>query len=202
MEYFTLGKLLPIFTFIFIASITPGPNNLMLAASGMNFGLRRTVPHIGGIFIGFNILVLMAAMGLNQLLLSLPGMQLSLRILASVYLLYLAWKIFGINIDGNTADNNTPISLLQAGAFQFTNPKAWMMSTSAMALAIPLFDSPLRAFVFLVLTFALVGTTCNCVWVLGGVNLKRLLADDKFRRAINVSLAMLTVLTIGLFWMN
>ena len=202
MSVLPLENLLPIVAFIFVATITPGPNNLMLAASGMQFGLRRTLPHILGIHLGLYSLVLMACVGINQLLLKTPGVLLFLRVFGSVYLLYLAWKIVGLTLVASQEPNARPLTILQAGIFQFANPKAWIMSTSAMALAIPLIGSANKAALALCLTWASVGLLCNCIWVLGGANLNRYLDKPGTRRIICAGLAALTVATVVMFWLT
>lgn len=202
MEFITPEKILPVAIFIFVSTITPGPNNLMLAASGMQFGLRKTLPHILGIHLGLYTLVLMACFGLNQLLLNMPGVLLFLRIFGSAYLLYLAWKIFGLTLIANQNANTQPLTILQAGVFQFANPKAWMMSTSAMALTIPLTGSADKAAVMICLIWASLGLSCNCLWVMGGANLNRYLDNANTRRLICASLAVLTVATVMMFWIT
>ena len=201
MEMLSLQSLLPIVTFIGVATITPGPNNLMLAASGMQFGLRRTLPHILGIHVGLYTLLAMACVGLNQLLLNLPGVLIFLRVFGSLYLLYLAWKIFGLTLVKSETTNSKPLTVWQAGLFQFANPKAWIMSTSAMALAIPILGSPNSAALTLLLTWATLGFMCNCIWVLSGANLNRYLDNPRTRQFICGGLASLTVATVGMFWL-
>jgi threonine/homoserine/homoserine lactone efflux protein len=202
MELTIVEKLLPVVVFIFVSTITPGPNNLMLAASGMQFGYRLTLPHILGIHLGLYTLILMAYVGLNQLLLNLPGVLLFLRLFGSAYLLYLAWKMFGLTLIANNPSHTKPLTILQAGAFQFANPKAWIMTTSAMALAIPLLGSASNAAFALCLTWASIGFVCNTIWVLGGVNLNRYLSNATTRRIICVALALLTVATVAMFWIT
>lgn len=197
-----LEKILPIALFIFVTSITPGPNNFMLATSGLQFGLRRTLPHIGGIFTGITVLMLMAVFGLNQLLLNLPGALLTLRLLGSAYLLYLAWKILGFSIATNHNKQTRPMTFVQAGLFQFANPKAWMASSAMVALALPLFDSLWVAIEVLLITRTTIGVGCNCLWVLSGVGLRHLLSQTRWRRIINLTLALLTAMTVGLFWIE
>ena len=202
MNSITIDHLVPIATFILVATITPGPNNVMLASSGMNFGLRKTLPHIAGIHCGLYSLIVLAALGINQALLDVPQILLLLRVSASIYLLYLAWKILGIRMLVQTSKDPKPLSLRQAALFQFANPKAWIMSTSAMALAVPLVGSAQQALFTLCPTWAAVGFCCNCLWVLFGTNLGRALQVPKWRRIVNGTLATLTVATVGMFWIN
>lgn len=200
MTIIGIEALLPIASFIFVSTITPGPNNIMLATSGMRFGMRATLPHIIGIHCGLYLLVLLAAVGINQILLSMPEVLLFLRIFGSLYLAYLAWKILGFTLKTGSDADVKPLGILQALGFQFANPKAWIMSTSAMALALPLTGSALSAALALCLTWASLGFLCNCCWVLTGSNFRQYLENPTARRWISGCLALLTVATIGMFW--
>lgn len=197
-----LEAVIPIASFIFVSTITPGPNNIMLATSGMRFGMRATLPHIVGIHLGLYTLVIFAALGINQLLLNIPEVLLSLRLFGSLYLLYLAWKILGFTLQASENTDHKPLSVFQALGFQFSNPKAWVMSTSAMALAIPLTGSTTSAAIALCLTWATVGFVCNCCWVLTGANFRQHLENPTTRRWISGILAALTVATIAMFWVG
>ena len=139
-----LETFLALLAFAFVSSITPGPNNFMLLTSGANFGFRRTIPHMFGIAVGFGTLLLAVGFGLGALLEQFPTLHLVLKIAGGSYLLFLAWKIAGSRSLANDETVARPISLLQAAAFQWVNPKAWMMALSAMVL----FTNPQRPAVF------------------------------------------------------
>lgn len=202
-EILSLPVVAPIAIFTFVASITPGPNNIMLAASGLQYGFRQTLPHIVGIQLGFNLLILLAYLGISQLLLNLPGALLLLRLLGSAYLLYLAWKILGITfVSSSHPEKARPLTIWQAGLFQFANPKAWIISTSAMALAIPLVGSADNAWLTLCLSWPAIGFLCNCLWVLGGTKLNGYLNNTQQRRIICCALAIITLLTVTMFWLT
>ena len=196
----TFEVLIPIASFIFVSTITPGPNNIMLATSGMRFGLRATLPHILGIHCGLYILLTLAAFGINQLLLNIPEVLLFLRLFGSLYLLYLAWKILGFTLQASEDAKVKPLGIFQALSFQFANPKAWVMTTSAMALALPLMGSTTLAAVTLCLTWATLGFMCNCCWVLTGSSFRQHLENVTTRKWICGVLAVLTVATVAMFW--
>ncbi|RVQ17251.1 LysE family translocator, partial [Sinorhizobium meliloti] len=128
-----LDTLLALFLFAFTTSITPGPNNMMLFASGVNFGFVRTIPHMLGIGIGFFVLLIAVGLGLGALLHSVPLLYTALKFAGGAYLVWIAWKIGTSRSLGEGRANAVPMTFLQAAAFQWVNPKAWVMAVSAMA---------------------------------------------------------------------
>eukprot|EP01030_Chromulinospumella_sphaerica_P012162 gene12162-11952_t len=120
--------------FAFVSSITPGPNNTMLLASGVNFGFRRSIPHALGISVGFMLLVISVGLGLGEVFKALPWAYTALRYIGAAYLLYLAWKIATSSAMSDDIDGKRkPMTFLAAAVFQWVNPKAWVMAISAMA---------------------------------------------------------------------
>lgn len=118
--------LLALLSFAFVTSVTPGPNNLMLMASGTNFGFGRTAPHMIGVALGFAVMILLVCLGIGAVFAALPGAMLVLKIASCAYLLYLAWRIATApppSIDDG-APTGRPLNFLQAAAFQWVNPKA------------------------------------------------------------------------------
>ena len=131
------------FSFAFVTSATPGPNNLMLLASGANFGFKRTIPHMLGIGCGMILLLLVTLTGLGEVFTRLPAAQTALKVVGVLYLLWLAWKIASAPVTDTTSANDAesnlpenvaqPMRWWQAAAFQFVNPKAWMMALGAVS---------------------------------------------------------------------
>lgn len=180
-------------------AITPGPNNVLLANSGLRFGLRRTAPLVMGIQAGVFVQNLVVAAGLGALFISQPWLQLVLKIIGSAYVLWLAWH--SLRAAGASDEEAVaPIGFLAAAAFQFANPKSWLGSIASATAFLPAgeFD-PVRV-VAIALVAALVGTPCNIVWTLFGVGLKRLLARPQALMVVNRVLAALLACTIVLFW--
>ena len=128
----TFDLLAALLFYAFVASITPGPNNLMLMASGANFGFRRTVPHMLGVALGFVFLALMVGLGLAGLFLAFPASHTVLKAVSVAYLLWLAWKIANAAPARAEAAAGRPFAFLQAAAFQWVNPKAWAMALTAV----------------------------------------------------------------------
>lgn len=189
------------FGFIFISTITPGPNNLLLAASGIRFGVRRTLPHIAGIHLGVYLLIALCGLGMGQLLLATPYAVVALKVFGSGYLIYLAWKIIGFELDSSDGTStDQPMNLLQAAIFQFSNPKAWMMATTGLNISFAWNNNMASAVVLLCLGFATLGILCNLTWVWLGSSLSRLFTNPTYRLIINATLAIVTVATVIMFW--
>src|SRR5882672_3861123 len=112
--------------FALAMAFTPGPNNVMLAASGARFGIRRTLPHLAGVTIGFPVMILLVGLGLASILLASPMLQLGMKIVSCAYLLWLALQIARSSGAGSDKNGAKPMSFLQAAAFQWVNPKAWL----------------------------------------------------------------------------
>ncbi len=181
--------------FAAVTCFTPGPNNTMLMASGLNFGLRRTLPHVLGVTLGFAFMVLAVGLGVGQLLLAIPGAFLVLKVVAVGYLLWLAW---GIAWSGGVPEGQAgarPLSFLEACAFQWVNPKGWIMAIGAStsyAVAGSLWLSSLVAGA----VFACVGLASSGAWAVGGAWLRHLLGEPRLMRAINIILALLLVASL------
>jgi threonine/homoserine/homoserine lactone efflux protein len=118
--------------FSLVMGFTPGPNNAMLAASGARFGIGRTLPHLAGVMIGFPVMVLLAGLGLASILLASPLLQLVMKIVSCAYLLWLAFQI-ARSASAKGGSGGKPLTFLQAAAFQWVNPKAWLMVVSAIS---------------------------------------------------------------------
>ena len=181
--------------FSFVSSITPGPNNLMLLASGVNFGFRRTIPHMLGVGLGFAFLLLCVGFGLAGLLDRFPVLGVVLKVMGGAYLLWLAWRIARSGPLESKEGEARPMSFLEAAAFQWVNPKGWMMAVSAMTVY-TIHDQ--RVFSILVVTavFALVNVPSVSVWCGLGVSLRDWLADPRRLRVFNWTMAALLVASL------
>ena len=185
---------LPYATFSFVMSITPGPNNVMLTASGVNFGFRRTVPHIAGISAGCGVQLMGVCAGLGALFTRWPLLQTALQWVGAVYLLWLGWQLVR---GGEMAERHAPapITFLQAMAFQFVNPKAWVMSLSAVTLFLPAGLSMLAASAYLIALMVIINIPCITSWALFGTALRGVLKRRSARLAFNASMAAALVAT-------
>jgi threonine/homoserine/homoserine lactone efflux protein len=181
--------------FAFALSITPGPNNLMLMASGANFGLRRTLPHMFGISLGHGFMVFLMGLGLLELFAIFPMVRTVLTVLTTAYLLWLAWKIANAAPPSETAAKGTPLTFLQAAAFQWVNPKAIYMAIAAQTnYAVQ--DSGWVGAGLVALVFLITNFPSITVWAWLGVQMKRLLGTGARLRAFNVTMAVLLVATL------
>lgn len=181
--------------FAFVSSITPGPNNTMLMASGANFGFRATAPHMLGVSIGFFVLVVAVGLGLGGLFAAYPALHDILAVAGGLYLLWLAWKIATAKGLGNGEAGARPMTFLQAAAFQWVNPKGWAMALGAVTAY-----APRENYAFNVLLISLIFTVVNlpCVasWTGFGVGLRRFLDKPAVLRAFNIAMALLLVLSL------
>ncbi len=187
----THEQLLALAAFAFVTSITPGPNNLMLMASGANFGVRRTVPHMLGVALGFVVMAVLVGAGLSQVFAAVPVLYTALKFASVAYLLYLAWKIATSPPPGEAARAGRPMSFLAAAAFQWVNPKAWTMALTAVTVYAP--SQTLAGIVAVAIVFGVVNLPSVGVWAAMGQGMRRVLTDPARMRAFNVVMAVLLV---------
>lgn len=190
----SLAAFLALMGFAFVTTVTPGPNNLMLMASGANFGYRRTFPHILGILIGFSVMVLMVGFGLMAMFEAFPALYNGLKIVSVAYLLWLAWKIANAASPKATSAGGRPLTFLQAAAFQWVNPKAWAVGLSTITLCAP-DRSPLST-ALVMCAFALVSLPANSLWAWIGTMVKRWLSNQRRLMIFNITMALLLVASL------
>ncbi len=181
--------------FAFVSSITPGPNNAMLMASGANFGFRATTPHLLGVSIGFFILVVAVGLGLGGLFSAYPELHDILAVAGGAYLLWLAWKIG--TAKGISAGNGAgkPQTFLQAAAFQWVNPKAWAMALGAVTAYAPR-EHYVANILVVSLIFVAINLPCVMCWTGFGVGLRRFLDKPAVLRGFNIAMAVLLVVSL------
>ena len=193
-------------SFAFVASITPGPNNLMVMASGAAFGWKRTLPHLIGIAMGFAVLISATVLGLGVVLQRIPYAFDLMRAIGVVWLLWLAWQLAAPALrttdgesgsDGPTAGAR-PFTVLQAAAFQWVNPKSWTMAIAATGAYSGLATSAGVRAALMAATFIVIAPLCNGAWLMAGGALQRLLDNPGWRRVALLSMAVLIVASAGL----
>jgi threonine/homoserine/homoserine lactone efflux protein len=182
----------PFMTYTFVMSITPGPNNLMLTAAGASFGFRRTLPHILGIVCGFLVQLLAVCAGLAAIFARWPRLQSTLAWAGAAYLLYLGWQMLGRQ-DAETRVAARPVTFLQAAAFQFLNPKAWLMTVTAATLFLPQELGPLASGGYMAVVMEGIGVPCMAVWALFGSSLRGVIGAPRGRRVFNLGMALALV---------
>ena len=181
--------------FAFVSSITPGPNNLMLMASGANFGFRRTVPHMLGIGIGFTVMVVLVGAGLLRVFDAYPISYTILKAISVLYLAYLAWKIANAAAPEQKDAEARPMTFLQAAMFQWVNPKAWAMALTAISAYAP--EQSFAAILLVALVFGAINLPSVSTWTVLGQQMARLLTDR--RRLIAFNWIMATLLIASLY---
>lgn len=180
--------------FAFVSSATPGPNNLMLMASGANFGFLRSIPHMMGISIGFMVMVFAVGSGMTQVFDQFPQAYDVLKIASVIYMLWLAWKIAHAAPVTKSANAGSPMSFLQAAGFQWVNPKAWAMALTAVTVYVG--DASILWLAFAAALFAVVNLPSVSLWTVAGQQMQRILTNPRRLAVYNWSMATLLVLSL------
>ncbi|WP_298434593.1 LysE family translocator [uncultured Jannaschia sp.] len=189
----TYDLFLGLVAFAFVSSVTPGPNNLMIMASGANFGVARSVPHALGISLGFGVMIVLVGLGLAQVFATYPMAKTVLAILSVAYLVWLAWKIANAAPPEARAAEARPLTFLQAAAFQWVNPKAWTMALTAVTLYTaggPWAVVPVAAI------FTVVNLPSISLWLVMGLQLRRVLTSPGRLRVFNRVMAALLLASL------
>jgi len=195
----------PLVTFMFVMSITPGPNNLMLLSSGARFGLRRTVPHLLGITSGFLLVLLVTFTGLGAVILAYPPLKNVLTVACVVYLLWLGYQLLRAGDPGEVASapagksEARPLSFWESTIFQLVNPKAWGAAVPAIGIVARDGLPPVYALILLLAVGLVVNPPCILVWTLFGATVRPFLAVRWIRRVFNVLMSALILATA--WWM-
>lgn len=180
--------------FAFVTVATPGPNNLMLMASGANFGFGRTLPHILGVGLGFSFMVAVVGAGLGRLFETYPAIHAAMKIASVAYLVFLAWKIARSAGVGEGSATARPFTFLQAAGFQWINPKAWAMALTAVSAYAP--GREPAAILLVALVYAGIGLPTISLWVVAGREIRRFLTDLRHLRIFNIAMAALLVASL------
>ena len=190
----TFSVIVALAAFAFVTTVTPGPNNLMLLASGANFGFKKTLPHMVGIVVGLSALTLVVGGGLMALFEAYPILNTWLSILSAAYLLWLAWKIATAAPLKENDGKGKPMTLLQAAAFQWVNPKAWAMGLSAITIYAP--NKTLVSVLIVASVFAVVSFPAISVWAWLGIVVRQWLNSHTRYRVFNITMALLLIASL------
>ena len=178
--------------FAFVTSVTPGPNNMMLMASGANFGLRRTVPHMLGVSLGFGGMVAILGLGIDRIIHDNPALAETLKWISLIYMLWLAWKIATAAAPEGVSADARPMTFLQAAAFQWVNPKAWAMALGALSA----YAAGVGGALIVAVVFALVNLPTVAIWAAAGQVLRGFLATPLRLRLFNATMAVLLIVSM------
>lgn len=190
----TYDLLLAVIGYGFVTSVTPGPNNMMLLASGVNFGVRRSLPHMLGISIGHALMVFLVGLGIAGIFHAWPPALTVLKVGSVAYMLWLAWKIAHSGAPGEGNSRAAPMTFLQAAAFQWVNPKAWTMALGAVTAYVPVPST--GAYLTIALVFMVVNFPSILLWAGAGQALRRYLDRPRLLKAFNWTMAVLLVLSL------
>ncbi|NIA52276.1 LysE family translocator [Massilia sp. TW-1] len=190
-----MTELLPLMSYCFVMSATPGPNNVMLATTGASFGYRGALPVILGIQAGLLAQTMLMCLGLGSVFVAYPMAQQVLRIAGALYLMFLAWKLAGASVAGTSAPK--AVSFAQATLFQALNPKSWLKAITMASVFLPAQGNLLANALLVSVIGAVVGTPCNVMWALFGVSIRSVLTAPRSQRMFNVAMGgILMVLAV------
>ena len=181
--------------FVVVTLFTPGPNNAMLMTTGLNFGFRRGQPHLWGVALGFAVMVLAVGLGLGAVFQAYPVAYTALKYAGAAYLLYLAWQIATAGELKEGAARGRPIGFMEAAAFQWLNPKGWVMAVGAVSTYAAVAAFPFNMLLMAGL-FGGLGILSSATWLGFGTGLKRLLTSPAAVRAVNIAMALLLVASL------
>ena len=190
MEY------LAIILFAIATCVTPGPNNAMIMASGLNYGIRRSIPHFSGIVLGFPAMVVAVGLGLSTVFDQYPVLHILLKLIGAAYLSFLAWKIATAPVSELNETAGKPFTFIQAAAFQWVNPKAWVLAVGATATYTIVGESYALQVVTIALIFMVFGAPCIMLWLWFGASLKSLLQNPQSVKFFNYTMACLLILSL------
>jgi len=191
-----MDLLVSIVLFALVATVTPGPNNIMVMTSGLNHGVNRTLPHFFGICFGFPTMVIAVGLGLGALFEQFPLLHSVVKLLGISYLLYLAYKIGTTKPDVKGGSSGRPLTFFQAALFQWVNPKAWVMVIGSLAAFTRVGNELFEQALLIALAFFMVSFPCVGLWLLGGASLRRLLTRPRQLQVFNVTMAVLLALSV------
>ena len=181
-------------SYYFVMFATPGPNNAMLTASGIKFGFKKTLPHLIGIPLGHVIQIILVCLGLGTLFQKYPLIQIYLKWVCFLYLLYLGWKIIG-SFSSSEKKTGQPLKLYEAALFQFINPKAWVVALTASTAFFPIEENFFIATSFVAITAPIVCFPSICLWTLFGSSIKTVIKNAKVKKIVEYFLAVLLIVT-------
>jgi len=191
----TWELILAISTYNFVMYVTPGPNNSILTASGIKFGFFRSVPNIFGIPTGHGIQLALVCLGLGSLFTQFPILLNILRYVGAVYILYLAYKMFGSLNVSSIKEKSRPLRYYEAILFQFVNPKAWVICITAVSLFYPEKENLILGTLFMVIMSTVINIPSISVWAFGGSVIRHYLGNNKLKKIIEWFLALLLLAT-------
>ena len=188
--------LFSLLAFTAATTFTPGPNVLLVTASGANFGFRRTLPHMFGVVVGFPLMTVAIGLGLGEMFKATPYLHTILKYVATAYLLYLAYRIATARRHRDGVGRAQPMTFIGAVAFQWVNPKAWMMAIAAISAYTTVGGNAVVETLLIALMFGVVSVPGVGVWALFGTAIGRFLETDNAMRLFNLAMAGLLIASL------
>ena len=197
-EIYTLSVLLSIFSFAFVMVITPGPNNILLLSSGLNFGYKKSLPSIFGVMLGFPIMVIIVGLGIGIIFKNYPYVYYIMKIIGIIYLFYIAYQIATSNdeIKSSSVKEKKPFTFIQIVIFQWLNPKAWVMAITSTTLYVTNNNHSIIQVFIIAFIFLLMGIISTNSWTLGGVFLQNILKIKLHIKIFNIFMAVLIIVSV------
>jgi threonine/homoserine/homoserine lactone efflux protein len=189
-----LNLFIGLVTFYFVMYVTPGPNNAMVLTSGVKFGFSKTIPHMSGITIGHVCQTVVVCLGLGKIFQMFPNIQNVLKIICSLYLLYLGYKIIG-SLSKIKEDGSRPLKFYEASLFQLVNPKAWTISTMVASGFLPNDEKLIISILFISITALIICPLSISVWAAFGTGIRNLVKNNKKKAIVEYFLAILLLIT-------
>ena len=189
-----LNLFIGLVTFCFVMYVTPGPNNAMVLTSGVKFGFSKTIPHMSGITIGHVCQTVVVCLGLGKIFQMFPNIQNALKIICSLYLLYLGYKIIG-SFSKIKEDGSRPLKFYEASLFQLVNPKAWTISTMVASGFLPNDEKLIISILFISITALIICPLSISVWAAFGTGIRNLVKNNKKKAIVEYFLAILLLIT-------
>ncbi|MCG9580342.1 LysE family translocator [Vibrio tubiashii] len=191
MEY-----LLSVALFAISSSVTPGPNNIMVMTSGVNFGVKKTLPLLLGICVGFTIMLLLVGLGFGQLFYVFPQLDLVIKTLGTAYLLYLAWQIAQSGNVSAAGGQSKPLGFMRGALFQWVNGKAWVVAIGAISAFTTVGDTYMSQNLTIAMTFFVASFPCVGVWLMFGSVLRQYLQKPSYLRLFNLTMSILLAISV------
>jgi threonine/homoserine/homoserine lactone efflux protein len=192
-------EILSMALFWIVAAYTPGPNNVIASYSGFNFGIKKTLPHIFGVALGFTFLIFLLTIGLVNVFKIFPIIQVSLKYLGSIFLVYLAYKIYFSKIDSEKKNEN-PVKFIETFLFQFLNPKGVLIGIIIVSTYVEHGENYLKYASQVILFAFLVSLSSITFWTFVGKYLRKFATNEKFIKYFNCVMSLLLILSIITFY--
>ncbi|MFL2896806.1 MAG: LysE family translocator [Candidatus Pelagibacter sp.] len=192
-------EILSMALFWIVAAYTPGPNNVIASYSGFNFGIKKTLPHIFGVAFGFTFLIFLLTIGLVNVFKIFPIIQLSLKYLGSIFLVYLAYKIYFSKLDSEKKNEN-PVKFIETFIFQFLNPKGVLIGIIIVSTYVEHGENYLKYATQVIFFAFLVSLSSITFWTFVGKYLRKFATNEKFIKYFNCVMSLLLILSIITFY--